>query len=124
MLKIFHDIKNSEFGATANRWRPYRSAVRKQLKGATIVIDRFHVMKQLNHQLDLLRRKLRQDQEANPELSELLKNSRWALLKNRDNLSQKEEEKLQVILVASARLCKMYPTREKFRLICNGVNSR
>ena len=65
-------------------WRPYRSAGGKKLPHATIVVHPFHVMKQLNHQLDLLRRKLRRDEEQNPELSELLKNNRWVLLKNRN----------------------------------------
>ena len=40
-------------------WKPYRSAVHLKLSHASIVADRFHVMKQLNHQLDLLRRRLR-----------------------------------------------------------------
>ncbi len=33
-------------------WEAYRQAVRKKLSHAQIVADRFHVMKQLNHQID------------------------------------------------------------------------
>lgn len=105
-------------------WRPYRSAVRRKLPHATIVADRFHVMKQLNHQLDLLRRKLRRNEEKDPELAELLKNSRWILLKNRDTLTQQEEAKLQLILAASPRLRRMYLMKEEFRLISNRIKDR
>jgi len=39
-------------------WEAYRQAVRKKLSQAKIVADRFHVMKQLNHQIDLMRRSI------------------------------------------------------------------
>ena len=42
-------------------WEPYRQAVRKNLPHAQIVADSFHVVKNLNHQLDLLRRKLQRE---------------------------------------------------------------
>ena len=61
-------------------------ATRHKLPHASIVADRFHVMKQLNHQLDLLRRNIRV--KINDELKELLKNKRWILLKNRSDLSE------------------------------------
>lgn len=105
-------------------WRPYYFAACKKLPRATIVVDRFHVMKQLNRQLDLLRRKLRRDEDKNPEVSELLKNSRWILLKNRENLTEQEEAKLKVILAASPILRRMYLMKKEFRLICNRIKDR
>ena len=65
-------------------WKPYRQAVRKKLPHAEIVADRFHVMKQLNHQVDLLRRALQK--KADDALSQALKGNRWLLLKNRSEL--------------------------------------
>jgi transposase len=70
-------------------WNPYRQAVQKMLPHAKIVADRFHVMKQLNHQLNLLRRALQKS--VSKELAEILKGSRWILLKNRAELSEEEE---------------------------------
>ena len=73
-------------------WKPYRSVVRAKLPHAQIVADRFHVMKQLNHQINLLRRALQRKAEG--PLVEALKGSRWLLLKNRGDLKAEEEEKL------------------------------
>ena len=42
-------------------WEPYRSAVRAKLPQAQIVADRFHIMKHLNHQLDVVRRALHEE---------------------------------------------------------------
>jgi transposase len=60
-------------------WEPYRQVVRKKLPHVQIVADRFHVVKNLNYQLDLLRRKLQR--EADEKLAKVLKGSRWILLK-------------------------------------------
>ncbi len=103
-------------------WKPYRSAARHKVPHASIVADRFHVMKQLNHQLDLLRRNLRA--KGNEELSELLKNKRWILLKNRSDLSEKEEAELLLLLAAQDTLYTMYFMKEEFRTICEKIKSR
>lgn len=100
-------------------WQPYRQAVRSKLSHASIVADRFHVMKQLNHQLDLLRRNLRNKGDEN--LAELLKNNRWILLKNRCDLTPEEKVKLQRILNASDELRTVYLLKEEFRTICDKI---
>ena len=68
-------------------WEAYRQAVRTKLPWADIVAERFHVVKQLNRQLDLLRKKVQRD--ADEELAKLLKGCRWIILKPRRNLSVK-----------------------------------
>jgi transposase len=103
-------------------WRPYRSAVKAKLPHAQIVADRFHVMKQLNHQINLLRRALQRKAEG--PLAEALKGSRWILLKNRRDLKAEEEEKLQVILEAAPELRAIYLLKEEFRTICDKITNR
>ena len=103
-------------------WKPYRQAVRNKLPHAQIVADRFHVVKQLNHQLDLLRRKLQRD--ADDELASLLKGSRWILLKNRSDLTEEEEEKLRLILTTCPELSSIYLLREEFRTICDKIRDK
>ncbi len=58
-------------------WAAYRQAVRKKLPHAEIVADRFHVMQQLNHQIDLLRRAIqrRTKKEGNEALYQVLTRS-------------------------------------------------
>ena len=103
-------------------WKPYKFAVESSLPHAQIVGDRFHEMKQQNHQLDLLRRSLRKN--GSDIVKELLKNSRWILLKNRDNLTQEQERKLMLILSASKEIREPYLLKEKFRTICNRITNR
>ncbi|MFQ5631867.1 MAG: transposase [bacterium] len=83
-------------------WRPYKEAIREKLPHAKIIADRFHVMKQLNHQINRIRRALQK--KATADVAEILKGSRWLFLKNRDALKPEEEEKLRVILEAHDEL--------------------
>ena len=55
---------------------------------------------------------------------ELLKNSRWILLKNRCDLTPEEEAKLQRILEASDELRVVYLLKEEFRTICDKIKDR
>jgi transposase len=103
-------------------WNPYRQVVRRKLPKAKIVADRFHVVKQLNHQLNLLRRKLQR--EADKELAEILKGCRWLLLKNRAELPPKEEKKLSLILEACPELRQVYLLKEEFRTIGNKIKDK
>jgi transposase len=126
-LEDWFDTLSEEEGksikvVSMDMWEPYRSAARHKLPHASIVADRFHVMKQLNRQLDLLRRNLRAN--GNEELAELLKKKRWILLKNRSDLSEKEEAELLLLLAASEELYTMYLMKEEFRMICEKINNR
>jgi transposase len=103
-------------------WKPYRQAVRKKLPHAEIVADRFHVMKQLNHQLDLLRRALQK--KADDALYQVLKGNRWLLLRNRSELKPEEEAKLRVILDTSDELRNIYLLKEEFRTICDKISDK
>jgi transposase len=107
-------------------WEAYRRAVRKKLGHAKIVADRFHVMKQLNHQLDLMRRSLQRKakKEGNEALYQVLKGSRWVLLKNRCELTPEQETQLTTILATSEELRCIYLLKEEFRTICDKITDR
>ncbi len=124
--KWFDELSKEECQAikvvSIDMWKPYRQAVRNKLSHAQIVADRFHVMKQLNHQLDLLRRHLRKN--GDETLQELLKNNRWILLKNRCDLKPNEEAKLLSILEASNELRVVYLMKEQFRTICEKIKGQ
>jgi transposase len=70
----------------------YRSAVSIHLPEAVIVFDHFHVVKLFNEKLSDLRRALYR--EATDVLhKEVLKGTRWLLLKNAENLDPEKDEK-------------------------------
>ncbi|OPX94794.1 MAG: Transposase [Syntrophorhabdus sp. PtaB.Bin006] len=70
----------------------YMSTVMEHLPDATIVFDHFHVVKLFNDKLSDLRRDLYR--EAKDQLQkDVLKGTRWLLLKNPGNLDEKKGEK-------------------------------
>jgi transposase len=96
----------------------YISAVMDHLPEATIVFDHFHVIKLYNDKLSDLRRDLYR--EAKDGLKkDVLKGTRWLLLKNPDNLDvkKKEGERLQEALKLNEPLYTAYYLREELKQI-------
>lgn len=94
----------------------YTAAVRENLPGAVHVFDRFHVVKLFNEQLSELRRDLYR--EATDMLQKnVLKGTRWLLLKNRENLddTRNENERLKEALELNASLAAAYYLKEDLR---------
>ncbi len=103
-------------------WGPYRYAVANKLPKARIVVDRFHVMKQLNSRINTIRKKYQRT--ADEPTQKVLKRSRWLLLKNRQDLTEKDEEKLKRILDACPELRTVYLQKEEFRFIFERAKTR
>lgn len=96
----------------------YIGAVLENLPDAAIVYDRFHVMKMYNDKLSDLRRNLQREAENLLQL-QVLKGTRWLLLKNPENLNpdpkKKEKERLQRALELNAPLAKAYYLKDELR---------
>jgi len=96
----------------------YQKAVAKHLPQATVVFDRFHVVKLLNHKLSQLRRQLHR--QATSDLKKkVLKGTRWLLLKNPENLDPVKGEpgRLQAALRLNESLATAYYLKEDLRQI-------
>lgn len=94
----------------------YILAVRENLPRATHVFDRFHVVKLLNEQLSELRRELYHEATTKLE-KDVLKGTRWLLLKNPENLdnTRRESERLQEALNLNASLAAAYYLKDDLR---------
>ena len=103
-------------------WKPYYQAARNKLPHAKIVVDRFHVMKQLNMRLTKLRTTYQN--QCDPELKKVLKGSRWILVRNRSELSNKQEDQLKQILQECPELRTLYLLKEEFRTIFEKITCR
>lgn len=103
-------------------WAPYRQAAQNKLPWATVVADRFHVMKQLNSRLTQLRTEYQR--KADPEMRSVLKGSRWVLVRNRSELSPLEQEHLGKILELCAELRTLYLLKEEFRRMFEKIHCR
>jgi transposase len=94
----------------------YREAVSTHLPRATIVFDRFHVVKLFNEKLTQLRRDLHR--EATDKLQKkVLKGTRWLLLKAPENLDADRDEKrrLEEALTLNKSLATAYYLKEDLR---------
>jgi transposase len=70
----------------------YQASVRPHLPGAVIVFDRFHVAKLFNDRPSELRRALYRE-ATDVQHTQVLKGTRWLLLKNAEDLDPKKDEK-------------------------------
>jgi transposase len=94
----------------------YQGAVSTHLPKAKIVFDHFHVIKLFNDKLSDLRRALYR--EATEVLhKEVLKGTRWLLLKNPENLDPKKDEKrrLEEALALNQPLATAYYMKDDLR---------
>lgn len=94
----------------------YIQAVRQHLPRAIHVFDRFHVVKLFNDKLTIFRRQLHQ--RAKDELEkEVLKGTRWLLLKNPQNLDagRNERQRLEQALALNKPLATAYYMKEDLR---------
>jgi transposase len=92
----------------------YIDAVRTHLPEAVLVFDRFHVMKLFNDKLSELRRQLYRTAKDGLE-KDVLKGSRWLLLKRPENLdpTRNEQQRLEEALRLNAPLATAYYLKEE-----------
>src|SRR5262249_34395235 len=96
----------------------YIQAIRENLGQAIHVFDHFHVVKLFNEKLSDFRREL--SGEATERMDkEVLKGTRWLLLKNPENLDpkRKERERLEEALRMNQPLATVYYMKEDLRQI-------
>jgi transposase len=96
----------------------YISAVSDNLPNATIVFDHFHVVKLFNEKLSDLRRELQREAETKLD-KDVLKGTRWLLLKRPEKLSDErnERERLEEALRINKPLSTAYYLKEDLRQI-------
>ncbi len=92
--------------------------VNENLPEAEITFDKFHIMKVINKAVDEVRR---EEQKETPEL----KKTRYVFLKNEDNLTIKQKEKLEELRLSKTNFKSMRALhiRENFQEIYQSKNS-
>jgi len=89
-------------------WKPYMQSIERKAPNAEIVHDKFHLIKYLNEAIDKVRRR-------EVQKNEVLKNSRYILLKNEQNLTAKQQVKYQMIKDSNFEVTKAMNIRENFK---------
>jgi transposase len=113
-------------------WQGYKSLVTEMMPNAQVVADRFHVMVQINKELDIARKrekrnvenaiknsKNEQEKLEKEKILEGLNKSKYVLLKNGEDLNNEQKIKLNQVKQVSPSLKVMYELKEKIRQIFN-----
>ena len=99
-----NDIKT----VSMDMWQAYINSITAECPNAELVHDKFHLVAYLNKGIDQVRRR---EVKKHDEL----KHSRYVLLKNQNNLTQKQYEKFELIRSANYQVSKAWHIRENFR---------
>jgi len=108
-------------GVSMDLWKPYQSLVEEMMPNATVVADRFHVIKLLNDELDEQRKAEKRAAKKitkKAERERVLKGitgSKYALLKNEEELNERDRDKLKEVSEVSPTLAEMHRLKEEFR---------
>ncbi len=89
------------------------SAVEEHFPFTPIVFDRYHVSALMNKAIEEVRRE--QQAQLDDEGSQILKGSRFLLLKNYEKLDEEKKDRLQQLLDANTPLFTMHTMKEQLR---------
>lgn len=95
-------------------WRQYMNVIAECAGGAVHIFDRFHVMKKMNEKINKVRAEEARALKAKGK-GDVLKHSRWCLLKRPANLTAKQATKLKELVDQNLRCVKAYLMREDFQ---------
>lgn len=97
----------------SDMWKPYLKVIKRKAGQAIHILDRFHIVAKLNKAIDEVR--AGEYRQMNDEGHEpVLKNSRWCLLKRKENLTEKQEIKLKALLRYNLKSVRAYLLKEDF----------
>jgi len=110
------DRENIE-AVAMDMWDPFIKSVKKWCPNACIVFDKFHIVSNFNDVIDNVRRKEQRDKSLSEKEQKVIKGSRWMLLKNEDNLRDKEKPELEKLLELNKNLSKVYILKDELKTI-------
>ena len=117
LLKFFRWFGKEKTAALtficSDMWKPYLKVIAKKAAQALHVLDRFHIMSNMNKAINKVR-----SEEARRLASQgkdILKGSRWCLLKRPDNLTESQDLKLVDLLSYNLKTVRAYLLKEDFQ---------
>jgi transposase len=96
-------------------WQPYMNAIEEIAPQATIVHDKFHVVKKLSEAIDNTRKKEVKE-------NDLLMKQKYNLLKNEERRSERQKQQFKAIDKANLKTAQAWHIRENFKLLWNYIN--
>jgi transposase len=105
------DLTKLTFAAT-DLWQHYRDGVQSVFPHVAVVADRFHVVQNLHKVIHEARREAQKAAKTEDEKKQL-KGLRYLLLKNKQNLTQKDRERLQKLAESHPDLHRLWELRQE-----------
>lgn len=102
----------------SDMWKPYLKVIRERIGDAIHVLDRFHIVANLNKALDKVRAEEHKKMKTDG-YEPLLTSTRWTLLKRPENLTEKQEIKLKDIMKYNLKSIRAYFLKEQFQQLWN-----
>ena len=100
-------------------WQAYVKVIAKKIPDALHILDRFHIVQNLNKAIDKIRAQEIKRLAAEGYDSEVLKNTKYCFLKNEDNLTDNQKAKLDDVLQYDLKSVRAYLLKESFQLFWN-----
>lgn len=97
---------------TMDMWQPYKDAVKAALPKATIIVDKFHIVRMANQALETIRKQLRE--ALSPKERRGLMHDRFILLKRNKELTEQDLIKLELWTKNHHSLSMAYNLKESF----------
>jgi len=96
-------------------WEPFINRVKHHCPQAQIVFDFFHLVQSFGRVID----KVRRDEylRATEKDRKVLKGSRYLLLKNEENLTDKQRDRLKNVLELNSTLSTLYILKDQLKLV-------
>ncbi len=112
--KYLYNLPNRQYIelVTMDMWQPYKDAVRDILPQATIVVDRFHVVRMAIQGMDTVRKDTRAS--LTTRQSRTLKRDRYILFHRKSELNEQDQFILDTWLGQFPTLGKAYQLKEQF----------
>lgn len=98
----------------SDMWQPYLHVIREKCSQALHILDRFHIVAQMNKALDEVRASEAR-QMAREGHEPLLKKTRWCVLKRKDNLTPQQKFRLRDLLRYNLQTVRAYLLKEDFQ---------
>jgi len=126
LLAFFREFGRARSAALefvcSDMWKPYLKVIAKKAAQALHILDRFHIMSNMNKGIDEVRRQEVKDLKAKG-LGEVLKGARWTLLKRPENRTAKQDTRFADLIRYNLRAVRAHLMREDFQQFWDHLSS-
>ncbi len=98
----------------SDMWKPYLKVIALRAKNALNILDRFHIAQKLSRAIDKVRA-METRELVRKGKAVVLKQSRWCVLKNPENLTDNQKVKLKDLLACNLKTIRAYLLKEDFQ---------